>query len=65
MGRDISVVAANRASQSPTVRAIINADHMVKTGGTYVRFSLLPRKVFLFDKDTEERIPFQAEAVGR
>ena len=65
MGRDISVIASHSASAAPTVRAIISAEHMAGISGTYVRFALQPRKVFLFDKDTEARIPFQTEAVGR
>ena len=65
MGRDVSVIAANGASLSPTVRTIVSADLAAKIGGASVRFTLLPHKVFLFDRDTEERIPFQAKAVER
>lgn len=56
MGRDISVVSENGASLSRTVRSIISTEHMSKIGGTQVRFSLLPHKVFLFDRETEARI---------
>lgn len=63
MGRDISVLASHSAAAAPTVRAIIGAKHMAGIQGTYVRFALQPRKVFLFDRDTGERVPFQAEAV--
>lgn len=56
MGRDISVVSSNPAALSPTVRAIISADNMANIGGSSVGFSLLPRKVYIFDKETEERI---------
>ena len=65
MGRDVSVISTNQAALAPTVRAIISTDHMAKIGGGSVRFTLLPHKVFLFDPDTEERIRFQTEAVGR
>lgn len=58
MGRDISVVAANPAALSPTVRAIISTDNMTEIGTTSVGFLLLPHKVYLFDKETEERIYF-------
>jgi len=64
MGRDISVIASHKAAAAPTVRAIISAEHMAGIKGASVRFALLPRKVFLFDKDTEKRISFEAEAVG-
>ena len=62
MGRDVSVVASHPASLSPTVRAIISAERREGIGGESVRFSLLPRKVFLFDRDTERRIPLGTEA---
>ena len=65
MGRDISVIAFHRAALAPTVRAIVSAEHMSGISGTAVRFTLLPRKVFLFDPATEARIPVQAEAVER
>lgn len=65
MGRDISVVSTNEASLNPTVRSIIGAENKLsaQTGhapeGSVVRFNLIPRKVFLFDKETEERIYFE------
>ena len=64
MGRDISVVCTNAASVNPTVRAILSTDQKIslnagrKEEGTYVNFSLISRKVFLFDKETEKRIYF-------
>ena len=65
MGRDISVVSSHRASEAPTIRAIISAEHTAGIRGAYVRFSLLSHKVFLFDKGTGKRIPFKAEAVAK
>lgn len=59
MGRDISVVSVNKASLNPTVRAIVSTENSVDTRSADVRFSLMPRKVFLFDKQTEERIHFE------
>lgn len=58
MGRDISVVSTNASSLNPTVRSIIGTENAVKEE-EYVRFSLKPRKVFLFNKETEERIYFE------
>lgn len=58
MGRDISVVAENKASLNPTIRAIIGTESNVNMQQGMVRFALLPRKVLLFDKETEERIKF-------
>ena len=59
MGRDISVVCRHPDCENAVIRAIISAENTVPAGGT-VRFALKPRKVFLFDADTEQRIPFEA-----
>ena len=71
MGRDISVISRNRASLSPAIRSIVGTEHMdrlipleeKRSGVTEtqehdrtVRFSLVPGKVFLFDRETGERI---------
>ena len=58
MGRDISVVCTNPASLNPTIRAIIGTENKVDTENKAVRFALKPGKVFIFHKDTEERIYF-------
>ena len=58
MGRDVSIVSENAASQNPVVRSIINADNKVDTANQTVRYSLKSHKVFLFDKETEQRIAF-------
>ena len=58
MGRDVSIVATNEASENPIIRAIIDADNAVDQEKEAVRFSLKPNKVFLFSKETEERIYF-------
>lgn len=67
MGRDISVVSTNEASVNPTVRSIIGtenklgeeAGHMPE--GSAIRFNLISGKVFLFDRETEERIYFEEQ----
>ncbi len=56
MGRDISVVSTHSASDNPFVRSIISAEHRVNTASETVRFDLKPNKVFIFSKETEERI---------
>ena len=58
MGRDISVVCTNPLSLNPTIRAIIGTENKVDTESEEVRFALKPGKVFIFHKDTEERIYF-------
>ena len=57
MGRDVSVVSTHPAQISPVIRSIVDAD--VKVGTGEVRFALKPHKVFLFDRETEERIYFE------
>ncbi len=59
MGRDISVVSANRFCENAAIRAIISADSRVNPQGDTVRFSLNPDKVFIFNQETEARIPFE------
>lgn len=58
MGRDVSVVSTHPCSQNLTIRSIIAAENSVNTASATVRFALKPRKVFLFNKETEERIHF-------
>ena len=61
MGRDVSIVSTNPASQKPVVRSIINADNKVDITTETVRYSLKPHKVFLFNKETEERIRYEVK----
>jgi multiple sugar transport system ATP-binding protein len=61
MGRDSSVVSTHSASCNPVVRSIINSDIKIDTSCEEVRFSLKPHKVFLFHKETEERIYFEVK----
>ena len=58
MGRDVSIVSTHPASQNPVVRSIINADNKIDLGQQTVRFRVKSHKLFLFNKETEERIRF-------
>ena len=58
MGRDISVVCTHEMCENVAIRAIIDSDNMVNTGKATVQFRLKPHKVFLFSKETQERIRF-------
>ena len=58
MGRDVSVVSKHQSSLNPVVRSIINSDSNIDENAETVSFSLKPHKVFLFNKETEERIYF-------
>lgn len=59
MGRDVSIVSKHAASLNPVIRSIINADNKVAVGAATVSYSLKAHKVFIFDKETEERIHFE------
>ena len=56
MGRDISVVAGHPACTGETIRAIIQAEDRPDEQAETVRFALKPYKVFLFDRESEERL---------
>ncbi len=58
MGRDVSIVSTHDASVNETIRSIINADIKIDESAPFVRYELKPHKVFLFEKDTEERIRY-------
>ena len=58
MGRDVSIVSTHPASLNPIIRSIINADNKVDVQKQEVSYTLKPHKVFLFDKETENRIRF-------
>ena len=59
MGRDVSVVSTHPASLNPVVRSIVNADHALDLSSGEVCFDIKPHKLFIFNKETEERIYFQ------
>ena len=60
MGRDVSIVSTNEASLNPIIRSIVDADNKIDTSKETVSFSLKPHKVFIFSKETEERLRFEA-----
>ncbi len=61
MGRDVSIVSTHEAALVPSVRSIINADYRIPEGTKEVRYSLKAHKVFVFDKETEERLRFEVK----
>ena len=58
MGRDVSIVCDHEKKLSASLRAIVDADYKVDANAETVKYDLKPHKVFLFDKETEERIYF-------
>ncbi len=61
MGRDVSVVCTHEAAQSPIIRAIVDSDSNIDPKKETVSFTLKPHKVFVFDKETEERLYFEVK----
>ena len=61
MGRDVSVVSTHPASANPIVRSIINTDNKIDATAQTIRYTLKPHKVFIFNKETEERIYFEVK----
>ena len=58
MGRDVSALCRHDAFTGETFRIIIDADDRQKLNASQVNFRLKPNKVFLFRRDTGERIRF-------
>ena len=59
MGRDMSVISTHPMSKTEKdIRSLISSDTAINTGSAKVSFSLKPHKVFVFNKDTEERLYF-------
>lgn len=58
MGRDTSVVATHAAMTNTQIRAIISSEDAPDASKPIVKFSLKPKKVHIFNTETEERIYF-------
>ena len=56
MGRDTSIIAHHYAFEGDNIRAIVSSEDAPDSEGGDIRFSLKPNKVFLFNKETEQRI---------
>ena len=58
MGRDVSIVSKHEGSVNPFIRSIIDADFLKNLNGTNAKYSIKKNKIFIFNKETEERIRF-------
>ena len=56
MGRDTSVVSSHDSMQGVSIRSIIPAESRIPEDAQAVRFALMPFKVFLFNRESGERI---------
>ncbi len=61
MGRDVSVVSTKEESANPIIRSIIDADNKIEEGKEEVTFDIKPNKIFIFNKETEERIYLEGQ----
>ena len=61
MGRDVSVVSTKEESANPIIRSIIDADNKIEEGKEEVTFDIKPNKIFIFNKETEQRIYLEGQ----
>lgn len=56
LGRDISIISTNEKALNNPVRAIVDNNDVLPKLEEEIKFIINPKKVFVFDKETEERI---------
>ncbi len=56
MGRDVSIISSHPKMTGRCIRSIVSSDDHLPVGQEQVRFRLKPHKVFLFDRESEERV---------
>ena len=56
MGRDVSVISTHEKMTGKCIRSIVSAENQFSPKQKEVRFKLKPYKVFLFDRESEERV---------
>ena len=61
MGRDVSVVSTHPALVSPSIRSIVDADNKIDPAQQTIAYRIKPHKLFIFDSENEERIPFEVK----
>ena len=61
MGRDVSVLSTHPAQVSPSIRSIVDADNKIDPAQQTIAYRIKPHKLFIFDSENEERIPFEVK----
>ena len=56
MGRDVTIVSEHPSFQGEAIRTIVDAQSGIDTTKSEVRYRLRPGKVFVFAKDSGERL---------
>ena len=58
MGGAISIVSSHAESENPVIRATVMDDVKIPEGSETVKFDIKPNKLYIFDRETEERLYF-------
>ncbi|MBR5090420.1 MAG: ABC transporter ATP-binding protein [Ruminiclostridium sp.] len=58
MGRDTTILSHHYAFEGELIRSIVNSENAPEEDSGDISFSVKPNKLFLFDRETEERIYF-------
>ena len=58
MGGAISIVSSHAESENPVIRATVMDDVKIPEGSEMVKFDIKPNKLYIFDRETEERLYF-------
>lgn len=61
MGGAVSIVSSHPACEKPSIRATISDECNISEDAENVKFLIKPNKIFIFDKETEERIRFEVK----
>ena len=56
MGRDTSILSTHAGCEAPLVRAIVRDVPKNAEAGGEIRFAIKPEKLFIFDRETQQRI---------
>lgn len=56
MGRDVTVLSSHPAFDGETIRTIVDSENRPDTGRKEVHFRVRPGKIFVFSKETGERL---------
>ncbi len=58
MGGAISIVSSHKESENAIIRATVMDDVKIPEGAATVKFDIKPNKLYVFDRETEERLYF-------
>jgi len=61
MGRDVSIVSNHPESANPIVRSIVDSESHIDFDSDTIRYNIKKSKMFVFNKENEERIFFDED----